>query len=551
MKESTKELNKGYFIARIIMSFLIGVSIFLDSIIVFGKADGKVYWSNSGYKYVYFTSPTIKKFIIALVIMVISFFAITFVGLLGEKIKEKFYNDKTTPKLNNIQFYFIYFGLILLMWLPYLLQFFPGGYDPNTRDILLQAQGKQKLTNHYSIIYTLVFRVIFKIVFSLGGNVQITYTIISILHTLIMCAGIAYFILWWHKKNVNRNIIIILLLYFGLFPIIPYYAVSIVREAPFAIFIVVLSFLLLDLILSKGEKLNDIDFIAEICINVFIIASLRNNGIYVVAAVFFVVLFCYLKYRKNMIPIWLTIIAIYIIQNPICSYFGINTEYREKLGVPLQQIAYVIVYNGKITPEQMDYLNQIVSLEKLKNKYSPWNVDFIKFDSDFDYKKVEKNKQKFFKTWIQIGMQNPKMYTKAYILHTTGFWDIRRQYNGDIKDYVNPFINYGDNLSKFLNIKQYHLLENGIFNIILVMYRNIINYACFEFLILIGLTYIFKEKKYKFIIAYLPSLFAVGTMLIATPIAFGLRYVFYVILFMPFAFMIPFLNMQMKNKKFI
>ena len=131
---------------------------------------------------------------------------------------------------------------------------------------------------------------------------------------------------------------------------------------------------------------------------------------------------------------------------------NINTGYVEKIGIPLQQISYVIVYNGNITEEQEEYLESIMSTDLVKIKYRPWNVDYIKFDAEVNEELIKNNKLKFFKTWIQLFIQNPDMYIKAYLLNITGFWNINRVYNGDIKDYANPLTNQADYIDN--NIKK-------------------------------------------------------------------------------------------------
>lgn len=103
--------NKGYFITRIILSLLIGISYFLDSILMFKQPTVNVYWSNSLYKYVYFEKPDVNNFLILIVVTIISFLLISIIGYSGAKYKDKFKNNNNKKKKYSI--YFIIFFSIL------------------------------------------------------------------------------------------------------------------------------------------------------------------------------------------------------------------------------------------------------------------------------------------------------------------------------------------------------------------------------------------------------------------------------------------------------
>ena len=139
-------------------------------------------------------------------------------------------------------------------------------------------------------------------------------------------------------------------------------------------------------------------------------------------------------------------------------------------------------------------------------------------------------------------IQNPDMYIKEYILHLTGFWNINRAYSGDMKDYVNPITEYADR--KDFNLYQIDIIKGltgfSISKTLIDLKKQPISSAIFIFIILISVAYILKMKNYKMILVYLPILFLIATIFIATPIAFGLRYVYPVVIFAPFSIIFPF-----------
>ena len=539
--------NKLYFIVRIIVSVLLGLSYFLDSILVFNNSKVSTYWEFTGHEYVYFENPTVNSFVILFVVTIVSFFIISILGFIASKIKDKLWYKSEKKKLSGKKVFLIIFITIFLMYLPYALTFFPSGYDCNTGTVIEQAIGERPVTNHYPVLFIFIISLFLNLGKLINGSMYTGYIIYSLLQFFFMVGMISYFIYWWYKRNFSKKVIFALILFFGLFKLYPLYAVTVWKETPFSLLVILLSTQIGDIVLSKGEKLKENKFIALYILNIILISCLRNNGIYIVIATTIFIIFTYKSYKKFIISFITTASIIVIVQGPIFNLLKINSEYVEKIGIPLQQIAYVLTYDGNITDEQYSYLESIMSTELVKQNYRPWNVDFIKFNSDIKEDIIKNDKIKFFKTWLELFFQNPEMYIEAYVLHITGFWNVNRVYNGDIKEYANPIINQADHFSFFG--RQVDLIrETTGFSLRKYMFsfrdEQEISTAIFVFIILISLTYITKTKRYKLILIYLPTLFTLGTLLIATPIAFGLRYVYPVVLFAPFAVLIPFLNLD-------
>ena len=548
--ENKKKINVGYIVAKLITSIMIGFSYFLDSMLVFNNEPTRLFWGHTNHEEVYFIDPTLKSFILLFIVSVFSYLIITILGKIGEKIKEKFWVENPNKK-NDYTFIFIFLALFV-MWLPYILTFFPGGYDCNSAYVIREALGLEKITNHYPVFYTFIMWAFLSFSNLITGANQFGYTLLSILQVVFMISMISYFIYWWYKKGVNKWIVIVLTLCFGLFKLYPIYALTVWKETPFSLLVILLTFNILDIVLSKGEKLKDNKFIALYILTILLISFLRNNGMYIVIPTTICIYFVYRKYKKFILLTLITMLIPVIIQIPIFNALNINSEYEEKIGVPLQQISYVLTYEGNITDEQMEYLDSIVSIKRVKAYYNPFNVDYVKFDCKLNVENIENNKLQFYKTWLELFVQNPEMYIKAYLLNITGFWNINRLYNWDLKDYANPVINPAD--YDCFNIRQQDLIYRATGRSIeQYLYKfngeQQISTAIFIFLTLISLTYIFKTKKYRFLLIYLPTLLTLGTLLIATPIAFGLRYVYPVVIFVPISFLIPFLKIEEKNEE--
>ena len=277
--------NKAYFSMRIIMSILVGISYFLDSILVFKEPDQKIFWDNTKNSDVYFTNPNLYSFILLIYIAIIIFISISIIGYIIDK--KKIFKTSQNKKNDRIIYLFIFIS-ILIMWIPYFLSFFPGGYYGDVKDAILQAIGRDELTNHQPIVFTFIISVFFNISKTITNEYELGYITLGSAQFVLMIAFITYFIYWFYRKGIDKKIIIILTLFFGLFKLFPLYAVSIWKETPFSLFIILLCIQIADIILSKGKKLEKKPFTISIIINVLLICFLRNNGLYIVIQQLFV-----------------------------------------------------------------------------------------------------------------------------------------------------------------------------------------------------------------------------------------------------------------------
>ena len=64
--------------------------------------------------------------------------------------------------------------------------------------------------------------------------------------------------------------------------------------------------------------------------------------------------------------------------------FGIEGTATGAYGIPLQQVARSVVYEGNISNEEKSFLNEIMPLEKYIDNYRPGLVDHMKWSEDFN-----------------------------------------------------------------------------------------------------------------------------------------------------------------------
>lgn len=463
--------------------------------------------------------------LIFLMVFITSYIIFNFIIYSIDKNKNE--NIQRKP---NKKFLIIIFILLLICWLPYILTYFPGGLFSDTYYSINMAIGKNRINNHHPILYTLIW----KLLFNISKDYTISIFLFTIFQYLFMGFTCTCLIYYMYRKGINKIIIIFSFLYFSLFPLIPFYIISLWKDTLFSIWILIYSVFLLYIFNRKNyiEKATNYKNIIILIIISFFVSFSRNNGIYIVGLTNIIIIMYLLKKEKSKrVKIFsllnvLNILLIFIIQGPIYNLLNLNVDKKiESLSIPVQQVAY-ISNNIKMGKKDLKILNRIMPISKVKEKYTPMIVDTLKWDDSFNQDYFNSNIYNFLKIYIKLIFKHPKMATNAYLLQTVGFWNINESSSvGYIQNemwYNKPYkmsdkfqSTFGFSIKQILNPKIY------------------INYAIFIWIMLFTIFYLLYRKKYKLIMAILPNLFVWLTIMIATPLAFSLRYVFSIVLSLP------------------
>ena len=419
---------------------------------------------------------------------------------------------------------------ICLLWLPYLLTYYPGGLYSDTNLIIAMAKGTSPLTNHHPVLYTMLWR----LVLWLGTVMNIKYTSTIFLYTLIqlglVVGSITYFLTFVYKQESSKIWFIVFYLYFVLNNIFPLYVVSLWKDTIFSSLLFILSTFILKYVCNDNEKTFDN---TRTIVNYTILSTLlvfsRNNGIYIFG--FFSLLLCLYVFKrsrskfKKVTLMSISLLAIFaLIQGPLFSSMGLNKDGKvETLGMPLQQTAYIVSASGtsSLSNSQKHVLNNIMEEDKLKDNYRPLIVDNIKWSKDFNQYYFNHHYKQFVSIYRKLVLMHPVLALRGLLLANEGFWDPFKQMN----------VSYICNAMWPGTHVQQHDYFKEKFNSSLKPYLQVKLFISAALYIWLFLTeYVLSLHKNGFW-DYRNLLFYIGialilTLWLATPIAYSMRYAF-------------------------
>ena len=523
-QNSLRKINIWYIVFSVLFSAMLIIS-------------RHIFYTNEGVSTVdstYVTEFHIVDFIALIPISMLVYILIQALVFLIKSVSNIFYTQKRKP---SVLLFLGMVSVIFLLWIPYLMSYWPGGIYSDTVDTLDMALMKKPMTNHNPVLYTLLWRFIFRITGAFSGNGEYAgLKLFTVLQALLLALSLATFVYYCYRTGVQKKVVVFMLLFFAVFPLYPFYGVAMWKDTLFCIVLFLLCLFLYDSFVNSNGTFGILRIIiySVLCL---LTVFLRNNGIFIIIfSSVLTTLICIRKFPRTALKIGLSSAAVItvslLIQIPFYNSRGYNDDSTvESLGIPLQQTAYILSTDGEIDPQDYEVFNEIMPMENWHALYSPIVVDPIKFDPSFNRDYFMENSNLFMQSYMRTIRKNPVKAFKSYLLATMGFWDV---YENSPVAYICNFhfsnANYfmSDYFDYYFDISFRNFAEPKTF----------LSSAIFVWIMVASIFICLAKRNYTGLIPLLPSLGLWLTIMVATPVAFSFRYIYSLFLCTPIYFLV-------------
>ena len=525
--------------------FLSILSLFYSMFCIIGNS----FYKSNSFKYIESHKLiTIVTFIVLLVL----FYIIN--NLLFKLIDKKFKGKNKTSKFKNTKIYKFYdkhpflfcFIVLIILWLPYIIAFYPVILSPDPSFQIKQFFGIPNkystysvmidplvtITNHHPVIHTLLLGSCLKIG-TVINNDNLGLFLYSIIQITILASVLSYTIKFLKSLGTSNKYLFIILLIYGLVPVFPIYSMSAVKDVIFGSLIILYIIALYKIV--KSDELKP-KFIIKFMLLLVLIVLFRNNGIHTILLSLPFLLFLK-KGRKLRLKFLCMVIIIfgfnYSYNSIILPYFKITpTSVREKLSIPFQQTArYVKEHSNEVTSSEKDAIDKILGYDTLASRYNPELADPVK--NEYNKYATNDDLKKYFSVWFDEFKKHPKTYIEATINNTYGyFYPLKTSWyfhsNYDTRIVKDGFKYHFNSLDKTRSVLDAY---GKAFPYIPIL-GLLINIAFNVWILLFMFMYFLYKKKYSSIIYLLPSIVLVFVCF-ASPANTYFRYA------LPFVFALP------------
>lgn len=423
----------------------------------------------------------------------------------------------------------IYSLVLALAWLPVFLIYFPGIMPEDATVSVAMVIGELPWNNQFPVFYSLIIGAFIFIGYCLH-NVNLGIAFYSIFQLIIMAGGLGFFLSWLQKKGLRKIYIYFCLAYFAAAPVFGNYAIVMWKDPWFSGLLILLSIFLYDHVALNRQSFLEKKYLWQYAGLILLMCLMRNNGIYIAVLINLCLLFVYRSQIKRVLAALLgSILLVLFITGPVYEFtVSAKNLFVEAVGIPLQQMVRTVVMDGNMNEKEEAFLNELMPIEKYKDYYNPFLVDPVKWAPEFNTKFLDTHKKEFFQTWLSMLPKNFDKYVEQYLMGTYGFWHIGGDTNYEfVKEEVadntwgmhqlSPIEKwFGYPMKEVLNEK-YDYIPTGL--LIWMMICSAV------------LCWIKRQSVY-----IIPLLVMIGnwmTLMVATPTAFGVRYIYVCVLGLP------------------
>ena len=465
----------------------------------------------------------------------------------------KLYNyslKKNNYKIKEKTLFFISLIVILLAWLPYFLNFYPGTLISDSfTELNIIVNNFSILSNHHPIFHVIFIAIPYNIGLKIFKTMTSGIALATIFQMLIMASIFAYFLVFLKKRKVSKTILILILLYYAILPMHGYYSISMLKDVVFSGSILLLTMQTIKIIERyNNNELKFRKFISFIFISLLCILF-RNNAIYMYLIFMIVSLLLFKKCYKTLYFLFMIVLGIYfIIQGPVFAYFNVQKSASvEYIAIPLQQIGRMTFKNVEFTEKEKEMINELLPIEEMSLAYNPKIVDTIKFNLNFNRSSLDNNKLAYLKLWLHLIFKYPSIAIESYAISTLGYWYPGVEYWSVVDGIDNNRYNITteSKLPNFVD-KVLKEIKNKDFPILNIEWSIGL---CF-WIILIFLVLSLRINGIKGIYPYIPVFGIWLTMMIAAPVYAELRYVYGAYTSLPLLVLSPYLikNQEVRNQ---
>lgn len=319
----------------------------------------------------------------------------------------------------------ITFFLLLACWLPVLLAVYPGFFVYDAQEEYLQVASRV-FTTHHPLAHVLLLGGIICAVHKVTGSYNLGIACYMVFQMLLVSGVFTYLLAYLRKKKVSAGFRVLSLLYFALFPVIVMFTLCSAKDTIFTAALLLLLVSMLEFGIEGESFCDDRKKMALFMGSALVMMLFRKNGVYaylvLLPVVFLLRRKIAVKADKKMLLLFVLPLVGYLLLNSAltAALQAENSENQEMLTVPIQQLARTYKYSPEtFTEEDREILHEVLSEDAL-SLYNARLSDPVKYY--FNNQAYAKDKTRYVKLWLRIGLRKPLSYLNAWLMTSYGFW---------------------------------------------------------------------------------------------------------------------------------
>ncbi len=438
-------------------------------------------------------------------------------------LNDKCFYLKRTERKKAGRFFLIPFIIIACVYMTvYVCCYYPGLMSLDSIDQVKQIFTGE-YSNHQPFYHTQLIGFFLRLGLSLFGNMNAAVATYTVVQVLFMAATFAFVVYNMAKLSLPAWTCVVSTAWFSLMPFHIMFSFTVWKDVYFAAFVTLLIVFFIREATGIGNSIVNL-----ICFAVTgpVICLIRSNGLF---AYLFVLLAVILlaRQRNIMIIMIATVVFSFVMKHTVLNNLNVTQpDTVESLSIPLQQVARVIAEDGNMEESDIELMSNIIDVNAIKDNYDPDISDPIKnMIRDFGNEDfLTENPGEYGMLYLRTLIRNPMKYIEAWTDSTCGYWNSGYNYwvwFWDVED--NPYgisrVIMSQGLLRVMDEYLWLFYNNRIFQVFTAI-------GLYVWILIIAFARNISSSNRTGIIAMVPLLAILLSLLISSPVYAEFRYMY-------------------------
>ncbi|MBQ9069520.1 MAG: hypothetical protein IJ131_10800 [Eggerthellaceae bacterium] len=325
---------------------------------------------------------------------------------------------------------------VFVLWIPWIALQYPAGVNGDTFNQLYQFQTSSptyystmqvvldaSFIDHHPLFDTLLFGAFWALGDALG-NQNIGLFAYSICQSVACAAVLAACVCYLDRLGVPKVFRLVSLLFVALFPAIPLWCATMVKDSLFSICFAWFFLLYIEVFRTRGSALVRGRFLAAFVAASTLCVLTKKPGIYIVA-VSLLVLLVYCRRSQGRARLAATLVAV-----PLCCSLVVPAVLypvvggvapggtQESFGFALQQVVTVVREADDLTSSERAAVEGVLDLSRALERYDVASVDPVKNSARLEATGADY--LRFAGAWATIGARHPLVFARSLLSISSG-----------------------------------------------------------------------------------------------------------------------------------
>jgi ABC-type polysaccharide/polyol phosphate export permease len=332
--------------------------------------------------------------------------------ILGTILFIKYFKTRTLPVNVPRRMAFYYALPSMIVWLGWLLVFYPGLMSSDSMDQWQQTMNGMFVAEH-PILHTLMIGLINHIWFSPAA--------VALVQIFVLAIIVGWGLRRLCALGVSPSVTWLFAALFAILPVNGLYAITLWKDIPYSITVFILTILMVDIAMQGADWIKSRQNLIVLCVVLTFSALLRLNGPAVAFGIPLVLALVFRKYWKRYLIVAGTAIIIWLLINgPVIDLLGARRSNWVNLQPFIHQIAAHQAAKTPLSVEDQQYIESI-SVNQNPWDYSCFGIKTI-LKTDLRLENIQETK--IMGIWWRTLIANPVVNFQHMLCSSSLIWQI-------------------------------------------------------------------------------------------------------------------------------